>query len=82
MTSHPLKGIDLLNCAQANAKEGLEASAQQCGYGDNVSQFAAALQEAAREKGLKIESLSDLVDTKPLQAPTGETIAPDSLSDL
>lgn len=82
MTPTPLTGIDLLNCAQANAKEGLDAAAEQCGYGTNTDEFRKALQQAAQEKNITVESLSDLLNPDVLPVPTGEAIAPDSPSDL
>ncbi len=82
MTPTPLQGIDLVNCARANAKEGETVAAEQCGYGDNISQFRESLKRAGQELGIEIERLSDLIDTDRLQQRTGESIAPDSMSDL
>ncbi|MGC9505317.1 hypothetical protein [Baaleninema sp.] len=82
MSATPLQGIDLVNCAQANAKEGETVASQQCGYGDNLSQFRENLKRACEELGIEIERLSDLIDTDKLQQRTGESIAPDSMSDL
>ncbi|MDJ0650530.1 MAG: hypothetical protein QNJ60_17695 [Xenococcaceae cyanobacterium MO_188.B19] len=41
-----LHGIELLDCAQANAKLGLSTTAQQCGYGNNLLAFQNELQRA------------------------------------
>ena len=57
-------------------------AAEQCGYGDNISQFRESLKRAGEELGIEIERLSDLIDTDRLQQRTGESIAPDSMSDL
>lgn len=82
MESTPLTGIDLLNCAQANAKEGLEAASQYCGYGLDCSSFMAALQDAAQDKGITLEKLSDLLNLDDLRPSPGEAIAPESPGEL
>ena len=56
-----LQGIELLDCAQANAKSGLSIAAHQCGYGDDIEAFSKNLQKAAREKGIHISNLKDLI---------------------
>ncbi len=56
-----LHGIELLDCAQANAKSGLSTATQQCGYGNNILAFQNELQKAGTEIGVRIASLSDLV---------------------
>lgn len=56
-----LKGIDLIDCAQANAKFGLSTAAQQCGYENDLLAFEKALQQAGSELGLHIDSLKDLI---------------------
>ena len=62
MTSpKPLHGIELLDCAQANAKSGLSTATQQCGYGDNSLAFQNELQKAGNEIGIQISSLNDLI---------------------
>jgi hypothetical protein len=75
---YPLRDAELLDCARANAVQGLQTAAQLCGYGDNVEQFEEALQEASREAGLTITSLIDLL---PKQS-KGVEVAPDSPSSL
>lgn len=82
MESTPLTGIDLLNCAQANAKEGLEAATQHCGYGEDSSSFMAALQEAAQNKGITLTDFSDLLKFDDLRPSPGEAIAPESPGEL
>ncbi len=44
-----LTGIDLIDCARANAASGLETAAQLCGYGEDVSAFQEALQQASSQ---------------------------------
>ena len=60
-SSQPLHGIELLDCAQANAKSGLSIATEQCGYGKDIEAFNKELQKAAREKGLHISNLKDLI---------------------
>ncbi len=69
MTSpKPLHGIELLDCAQANAKSGLSIATQQCGYGDNILAFQNELQKAGSEIGIQISSLNDLIlETKGIE---------------
>ncbi len=35
----PLKGTDLVDCAKANAKQGIETAAFLCGYGTDLNTF-------------------------------------------
>ena len=56
-----LHGIELLDCAQANAKLGLSTTAQQCGYGNNILAFQNELKKASSEIGIQISGLQDLI---------------------
>lgn len=56
-----LQGIELIDCAKANAKQGLTVAARQCGYDDNISLFKDNLTQACQEIGVEIEQLSDLI---------------------
>ena len=58
--SQPLTDIDLINCAQANAVRGIEATSLLCGYGKDFQGFQTALQQAGEHVGLEIDSLQDL----------------------
>lgn len=81
--SQPLTGIELIDCAKANAKQGLETAAELCGYGANLAGFQEELQQACRHIGVKIDELSDLITEPPaLIQRTGIEFAPDSESDL
>ncbi|MGK7915659.1 MAG: hypothetical protein AB4038_08940 [Prochloraceae cyanobacterium] len=72
-----LHGIELLDCAQANAKSGLSTTAKQCGYGNNLLAFQKELQKAGSEIGLQISSLQDLIlETK--QIVQGKDFSPDT----
>ena len=73
----PLQGIELLDCAQANAKSGLSTATQQCGYGNNTLAFNNELQKAGNEIGIYITSLNDLVlETQEIER--GKDFAPDN----
>lgn len=81
--SNPLNGIELIDCAKANAKQGIEVAARQCGYGNNLTEFQQALQQACHEIGVEISELSDLItDQSTLQQMGGIEIAPDTPSNL
>ncbi len=56
-----LEGIELIDCAKANAKQGLATAAKQCGYDDNIALFKEHLIAACQEIGVDIEQLSDLI---------------------
>jgi hypothetical protein len=55
-----LVGVDLIDCARANAEHGLQVAAQQCGYGEDLDGFHQALTEAGQHMGIDIESLGHL----------------------
>jgi len=40
-----LQGTELVDCARANAKQGIETAARQCGYGE-LNTFAQELKQA------------------------------------
>lgn len=56
----PLLGMILIDCAKANAGQGLKAAAHQCGYGKDLVGFLAALQSAGEDMGVDIKDLKDL----------------------
>ena len=56
-----LTGIELIDCAKANAKQGLEVAAELCGYGNNISEFQQELHQACQHIGVEISELQDLV---------------------
>lgn len=78
----PLTGIELIDCAKANAKKGVEFAAQQCGYGD-PAQFLNAVQDACQSIGVEIDELKDLVsDPHPVMVSPGIEIAPETPNSL
>lgn len=82
-SSKPLLGIELIDCAKANAKQGIEIAAKLCGYGEDISAFERELKQAGQNTGISIDSLSDLI-TEPqvIKKGRGVSIAPDSESNL
>lgn len=80
----PLQGTDLVDCAKANAKQGIQTAAYQCGYGEDVNTFARELKLACEQMNLQVKELSELITDQemPLQLGTGEVVAPDTASEL
>lgn len=81
--SQPLTGTDLIDCAKANAKQGVETATQLCGYGDDISRFQTSLRQACEEIGVEVDELSDLI-TKQSQVieKGGVEVAPDTPNSL
>ncbi|MEC4892593.1 MAG: hypothetical protein SAL07_20810 [Oscillatoria sp. PMC 1051.18] len=81
--SEPLTGTDLIDCAKANANQGIETAAKQCGYGDDLSRFQTALKQACHHIGIEISELSDLItDQDNVINKGGVKVAPDTPSSL
>ncbi|KPQ33674.1 MAG: hypothetical protein HLUCCA11_17525 [Phormidesmis priestleyi Ana] len=79
----PLTGIDLIDCAKANATQSLAKATQLCGYGSDTSRFQLALKQAGKEMGVELDSLDDLItDQFRVKQTQGLEIAPDSTEDL
>ncbi|BAB76882.1 hypothetical protein ACN23B_25990 [Anabaena sp. FACHB-709] len=80
----PLQGTELVDCARANAKQGIETAAYQCGYGDDLNRFAGELRKACEEMNLQVKELNELITDQDmiLNLGTGEIIAPDTASEL
>lgn len=80
----PLQGTDLVDCARANTKQGIETAALQCGYGDDVNTFARELKQACEQMNLQVKELSELITDQEmlLQMGSGEVVAPDTPSEL
>ncbi len=79
----PLHGTELIDCATANANEGIQVAADLCGYSGDIVTFERELQAAAHQMGIKLHGFQDL--TKKVQIPTqpkGEVVAPDSETEL
>jgi hypothetical protein len=80
----PLTGVVLVDCAKANAKSGSAIAATQCGYGDDIQGFRAALQSACDEMGVTFDDLSDLINEDKQSWPTqiGFEAASNTLSEI
>lgn len=82
-SSTPLKGIELVDCAKANASQGVIVAAELCGYKQNTTRFQQELQQACQEMGVEITELSDLItEQQTVRQKGGIEIAPDSPSSL
>lgn len=81
--SKPLKGTDLIDCAKANAKQGIETATQLCGYGRDTVAFSHALRQACDDIGVSIRDLNDLVtDQQVVKEGRGIEVAPDTPGQL
>jgi hypothetical protein len=74
----PLHGTELIDCAQANANQGIKVAAQQCGYHDDITTFDRELIVATSHIGVKINSFQDLIKITEIGQDRGIEIAPDS----
>ena len=79
-----LQGTELVDCAKANAQQGLETAAYQCGYGEDVNTFARELRQACEQMNLQAKELNELITDQEqlLQLGGGEVVAPDTASEL
>jgi hypothetical protein len=78
----PLRGTELVDCAQASAKQGILVAAQQCGYRDNIETFQRELTDALEHIGIKNKDFDDLLKTVALEPKLGIEIAPDTATEL
>ena len=79
----PLKGLELVDCARANAKQGIETAADLCGYGDQLNAFSQELKQACQDMGVTFNELSDLItEQDALIKNEGEIVAPETESIL
>ena len=84
VSSQPLHDIELVNCARANATQGIETAAYQCGYGDNIHTFAQELRQACEKMNLQVKELKELITDQDiiLKLGSGEIIAPHKSSEF
>ena len=78
-----LKGIELIDCAKANAKQGKAVAAKLSGY-DNVDLFIENLNQACREIGIEIDEFDDLITDQQIAKENRRVleVSPDSNKDL
>jgi hypothetical protein len=81
--SVPLQGLELVSCAQANAKQGLKTAAKLCGYGENIKLFQDNLKQAGQDMGVDIENLSSLITDQQQVREMGEiSFSPDPTTNI
>lgn len=64
MVKLTLTGMELIDCAKANARLGVEVAACNCGYEEDIDRFLETLKNAGEEMGVKIEQFEDLITEK------------------
>ena len=79
-----LQGIELINCAKANAKQGVAVAAAQSGYESNIGLFIENLHTACQQIGVDINELEDLITDQQIAQENRQVqeIAPDTASNL
>ncbi len=79
-----LRGIELIDCAKANASRGVAYAAKQAGYQEDISLFRESLNQACKRIGVDISNLQDLVtDQQKVRKGVNLTeVSPDSMVEL
>jgi hypothetical protein len=78
-SSTRLQGLELVDCARANAKQGIETAAKQCGYGNDLHTFSQELKIACSDMGVTFNELTDLITEQDNLINTeGEIVAPET----
>lgn len=79
-----LHHTELVDCARANAKHGIQVAAYQCGYGEDITSFSQELRQACEQMNLSAQELSQLITDHDmmLELHGGNIIAPHTLSEL
>lgn len=81
--SERLKGIELVDCAKANAKQGLAVATRLCGYAEDTTSFQQELKQACQQMGVEISDLSDLITEQQTVVQTGGIeVSPETPSEL
>jgi hypothetical protein len=78
----PLHGIELIDCAKANASQGIQVAATQCGYDGDIVTFERELHDATQKIGVKLHGFQDLNKSAELQRQPGIEVAPDTATEL
>ncbi|NJL42103.1 MAG: hypothetical protein HC827_09635 [Cyanobacteria bacterium RM1_2_2] len=82
-SSKHLHGIELVDCAKANAKQGLAVATHLCGYGEDTAAFQQELKQACQQMGVEISDLTDLITEQQTMVQTGGVeISPETPSEL
>jgi 5,10-methylene-tetrahydrofolate dehydrogenase/methenyl tetrahydrofolate cyclohydrolase len=79
-----LQGIELIDCAKANAKQGVKVAAALSGYENNEDLFIENLQAACQKIGVNVSELEDLITDQQLAKENRRVIevSPDTVADL
>ncbi len=79
-----LQGIELIDCAKANAKQGIAIAAKNSGYEQNTDLFIANLHQACQQIGVDINELDDLITDQQVAKTNRKVkeISPDSTENL
>jgi hypothetical protein len=80
--TQPLHGAELIDCARANGKQGIEVAADLCGYGHDLTKFEQALNQACHDMGIEFNTFTDLLKTPEDRRALGLEIAPDTPAQL
>lgn len=84
VSSQPLHDVELVDCARANATQGIEVAAYQCGYGNDINSFTQELTSACEKMNLKAKNLEELITDQDMifKLGSGEIIAPETSASL
>lgn len=82
-TPETLQGTELIDCAKANGKYGIEITADRSGYGTDIQKFEAELKQACDHIGINYTSFDHFLSPSPKsQEDVGEIVAPDTPGQL
>lgn len=82
MTSSPLHGTDLIDCAKANANKGIEVASQRCGYENDITTFERELKKAYDYIGVEFQGFSNMTVDRTTEQEAGVIIAPETRTQL
>ncbi|MGD1899343.1 MAG: hypothetical protein ACFB16_20650 [Phormidesmis sp.] len=81
--NQPLTGIALIDCAKANATQGIAEATRLCGYAEDISGFQQALKKAGEDMGVTLTELDDLITDQSIAKHNNVLeVAPDSPQNL
>lgn len=82
LSSDPLRGTELVDCARANRDKDIETVAQRCGY-SQIDAFEHELKQACDALGIEIQGFGDFIalPDRPHHS-TGIEVAPESPTQL
>ncbi|MBD2104981.1 hypothetical protein [Leptolyngbya sp. FACHB-261] len=78
----PLQGSELIDCARANFKKGIQVAAERCGYGEDLQTFERELKKACDHIGVEIGSFQDLTPDGQREQEPGMVVSPDTVGQL